>query len=103
VDRGARGGQARQHSLLELSARPSVLAAAAAGAKLTAPRLARESLEPGLTLTGCGRALRARLSPMGLDTFSAMGPPNRPGMLGPHRRTDAGFSRAPQLRRLRNP
>jgi hypothetical protein len=99
VARGARGAQARQHGLLELSARPSVLAAAAAGAKPTAPRLARESLEPGLTLTGCGRAPAV----LGSFTFTVMGPLSRPGILGPHRCTDARSSCALHLRRLRKP
>ncbi|KAK9832620.1 hypothetical protein WJX81_004603 [Elliptochloris bilobata] len=43
---------ARQHGLLELSTRPSLLTAAVAGAKTTVPRLQRDALEAGQVLAG---------------------------------------------------
>ena len=54
LDMGLKWCQARQHGLLELSARPSLLAAAAAGGKAVAPRVSCDALEAGQLVAGCG-------------------------------------------------
>lgn len=91
--------QARQHGLLELSARPSLLAAAASGAKSAAPRLSRDSLEAGQVVAGSAPSSMSKKCsfPKALDSGARCIVPWSCGIV----KTETGIFKQIRIKRLR--